>query len=243
MESYSVRTKKALSALIPKKNCCKRITDDVMALSCVSDPLERAERISKLNIHFRCNNCKTKALTALFIVFGNITDPDKQYHLEFSLESEEEREALNQILLADNYVMKQTKRKNRYILYTKSSSAIEDFLAIIGANKAAFELMNAKIVREVREDANRQSNCDMANINKTIAAAEHIIDIIGKMHENGTILRLPAELRETAILRFENTQASMSELGAMHNPSISKSGVKHRLDKIESAYHKFKEER
>ena len=242
MESYSALTKKSLIDQVPKKNCCKRITDDVLALKSISDPFERAERIKRLSVHFKCNHCATKAVTALFIVYGNITDPDKQYHLEFSFESEEEREAVNSILISDNFVMKKTKRKNRFILYSKSSSAIEDFLAIIGANKAAFELMNAKIVREVREDANRQSNCDMANINKTIAAAEHIIDIIGKMHESGTILRLPVELRETAILRFENTQASMSELGAMHNPSISKSGVKHRLDKIESAYHKFKEE-
>lgn len=242
MESYSKRTKEALKALIPKKNCCKRIADDFYSIENESDSVKRAEKISNLPQHFKCSSCKTKAISMLFILYGNITDPDKQYHLEFSFKSEAEREAAGAILALSDFEMKPTKRKNRFILYTKSSSKIEDFLAIIGANRSAFDLMNAKIVREVRGDANRQMNCDMANINKSIAAAEHIIDAIAWMHETGTILRLPTELRETAILRFENTQASMSELGALHEPSISKSGVKHRLDKIESAYHRFKEE-
>ncbi len=242
MESYSKRTKEALKNIIPKKNCCRRIVEDFYKIENEEDSAVRAEQIRGLSSHFKCNSCKTKAISMLFILYGNITDPDKQYHLEFSFKSEEERDASAQLLELCDFEMKPVVRKNRYIIYTKSSSKIEDFLAIIGANRSAFDLMNAKIVREVRRDANRQMNCDMANINKTITAAEHIIDIIAWMHETGTILRLPAELRETAILRFENTQASMSELGAIHNPSISKSGVKHRLDKIESAYHKFKEE-
>ena len=242
MESYSKRTKEALKLLLPKKNCCKRIADDFVRLENEDDALVRAEKIRSLPEHFKCNSCKTKAVSMLFIIYGNITDPDKQYHLEFSFKSEEERDAASILLSLSDFEMKPSKRKNRFLLYTKSSAKIEDFLAIIGANRSAFDLMNAKIVREVRGDANRQMNCDMANINKSIAAAEHIIDIIAWMHDTGTILRLPAELRETAILRFENTQASMAELGALHDPSISKSGVKHRLDKIESAYHKFKEE-
>ena len=242
MESYSKKTKEALKNLIPKKNCCKRIADDFVKIEHEDNYLVRAEKLRALPNHFKCSSCKTKAISMLFILYGNITDPDKQYHLEFSFKSEEERDAGAELLQLSDFEMKPSKRKNRYLLYTKSSSKIEDFLAIIGANRSAFDLMNAKIVREVRGDANRQMNCDMANINKTIAAAEHIIDAIAWMHETGTILRLPAELRETALLRFENTQASMSELGALHEPSISKSGVKHRLDKIESAYHRFKEE-
>lgn len=242
MESYSKRTKEALKALIPKKNCCKRIIEDFYKIEKEDDHLKRAEMLEALPAHFKCSSCKTKAISMLFILYGNITDPDKQYHLEFSFKSIEERDASKVLLALGEFEMKPSMRKNRYLLYTKSSTKIEDFLAIIGANRSAFDLMNAKIVREVRGDANRQMNCDMANINKTIAAAEHIIDAIAWMHETGTILRLPAELRETALLRFENTQASMSELGAMHEPSISKSGVKHRLDKIESAYHKFREE-
>ena len=242
MESYSKRTKEALKALIPKKNCCKRIAEDFHKIEIEADFIRKAEMIRSIPSHFKCASCKTKAVSMLFILYGNITDPDKQYHLEFSFKSSEERAAAEELLSISGFELKPAMRKNRFLLYTKSSGRIEDFLAIIGANRSAFDLMNAKIVREVRGDANRQMNCDMANINKTIAAAEHIVDAIAWMHETGTILRLPAELRETALLRFENTQASMSELGAMHDPSISKSGVKHRLDKIESAYHKFKEE-
>jgi len=137
--------------------------------------------------------------------------------------------------------MKATKRKNRYLLYIKDSTQIEDFFAVIGANRLAFDLMNSKIVREVRGDANRQMNCDMANIKKTLSAAGKHIEIIGELKNSGAIIRLPADLRETADLRFENTQASMADLGLLHNPPISKSGVKHRLDKIVDFFEELKE--
>ena len=136
--------------------------------------------------------------------------------------------------------MKKAKRKNRYLLYIKDSTQIEDFFAVIGANRLAFDLMNSKIVREVRGDANRQMNCDMANIKKTLSAAGKHIEIIGELKESGAIIRLPHDLRETAELRYENTQASMSDLGLLHVPPISKSGVTHRLDKIVDFYEELK---
>ena len=90
------------------------------------------------------------------------------------------------------------------------------------------------------EDANRQMNCDMANIKKTLSAAGKHIEIIAEMKEKGTFIRLPADLRETAEIRFANDQASMAELGRYHNPPISKSGVKHRLDKLVDFYEDIK---
>ena len=100
--------------------------------------------------------------------------------------------------------------------------------------------MNAKILSEVRGDANRQMNCDMANIKKTLSAAEKHIEIVSEMKQNGTFIRLPADLRETAEVRFNHDQASMAELGRYHNPPISKSGVKHRLDKLVDFYEDMK---
>ena len=135
--------------------------------------------------------------------------------------------------------MKKGKRKNRFLLYVKDSTQIEDFFAVIGANKLAFDLMNSKIVREVRGDANRQMNCDMANIKKTLSAAGKHIEMIEDLKEKGLFIRLPQDLRITAELRYENTQASMADLGLLHNPPISKSGVKHRLDKIEELYNEI----
>ncbi len=240
--SYSKQIKYTLKENNPKKNCCKRIQDDVFSLLGIQDCKIRAEKIAKLKEHFKCSSCMTKVLSALFIVYGNVTNPEKQYHLEFSFESDEERTAAKAILDEADFQMKQSIRKNRYILYIKDSNKIEDFFALIGANKAAFDFINTKIIHEVRGDANRQMNCDMANISKSIAAAEQIVELIEEMNENGCIFRLQKDLQETAKLRFDNTQASMAELGAMHDPQISKSGVKHRLDKIKEMYFKFKTE-
>ena len=100
------------------------------------------------------------------------------------------------------------------------------------ANGAAFEIMNVKIVHEFRNSVNRQVNCDTANIEKQLQAVKKYTDAIGKLIESGKIDALPTELRETAVLRYEHQQLSLTDLGKLFNPPVSKSGLKHRLDKI-----------
>jgi len=236
-ESYSKTAKDALiDSTEKRKKCCARMLSDMLLLSENESAEDRAEKIAMAPGHFKCASCFSHFLKGIFVNFGNVTNPEKAYHLELSFKSEAERDAVGAILEDNDMPMKTIKRKNRYILYIKDSTLIEDFFAVIGANRLAFDLMNSKIVREVRGDANRQMNCDMANIKKTLSAAGKHIEIIGEMKRSGAIIRLPHELRETAELRFENTQASMADLGLLHNPPISKSGVKHRLDKIVDFY-------
>ncbi len=230
--SYSSETKKALSETVDKKNCCRRMYSDGIGLKSLDDRSARVDIIRSAPQHFRCDNCFPAFLRGLFVAFGNVTDPAKQYHLELSLETEEECAAVGELLLQHGIEMKRGARRSRQLLYIKNSELIEDFFAVVGANKAAFELINSKIVREVRGDANRQSNCDMANIKKSLSASKKYTEVIEKMISDGTISRLPKDLSETAMLRIENTQASMSDLALMHKVPISKSGVKHRLDKI-----------
>ncbi len=237
--SYSKSAKEALLENGEKKKCCQRMLSDILSLSDISDGERRAEILAKASQHFKCAGCFPAYLKGLFVVFGNVTNPEKSYHLELSFETEEERDITFDNIVDNGIEMKKGRRKNRYLLYVKDSTLIEDFFAVIGANKLAFDLMNSKIVREVRGDANRQMNCDMANIKKTLTAAGKHIDMIGELKEKGLFIRLPQDLRLTAELRYENTQASMSDLGLLHNPPISKSGVKHRLDKIEEIYNEI----
>ena len=238
--SYSKAAKDALlDSSEKKKKCCARMLSDILELT-YSDGEERVARLSEAPNHFKCASCFTYFLKGLFVAYGNVTNPEKSYHLELSFVSEEERDCVSDILEDNGMSMKKGKRKNRFLLYIKDSTQIEDFFAVIGANKLAFDLMNSKILREVRSDANRQMNCDMANIKKTLSAAGKHIEIIGDMMERDLIIRLPKDLRETAELRYENTQASMADLGLLHNPPISKSGVKHRLDKIVDFYEEIK---
>ena len=229
-ESYSKLLKNEILSEVPKKKCCQRMRSDALALQSIADPAERAAKIAASPTHFRCPACPASFAAGLFLVCGSVTDPDKQYHLELSFLTDAERDAAATVL--SEVGMKRGQRKAHYLLYLKSSSAIEDFLTLIGATRASLDLMNARIVREVWGDANRQRNCDMANINKSLAAAEHYTEAIRKLFERGLHPRLPKELLETATLRMENTQASMTELGRLHVPPISKSGVKHRLDKL-----------
>lgn len=235
--SYSKSAKKSLlESAEKKKKCCERMLSDMLSLESVTESSKRAELIRTATEHFKCGFCFAYFLRGLFIVFGNVTDPEKRYHLELSFESSEERECVLEILFENGVDMKSCERKNRFLLYLKDSSQIEDFFAVIGANKLAFDLMNSKILREVRGDANRQMNCDMANIKKSLSAAGKHIEMIAYLNDSGAIIRLPSDLRETARLRYENTQASLADLGHLHNPPISKSGVKHRLDKIADFY-------
>ncbi|GFI56036.1 putative sporulation transcription regulator WhiA [Clostridiales bacterium] len=241
-ESYSRITKEAILENIPKKKCCQRIRQDALDLAAITDADLRAEKISSAPEHFRCGTCPASFAAGLFVSFGSVTNPDKQYHLELSFETAAERDAAETILTAAGVCMKSGRRGSRHLLYIKSSSEIEDFLAFTGATHAAFDLMNAKIVREVRGNANRQMNCDMANISKSLAAAQQYTNAISEILRRGYEIRLPEELRQTARLRCENPQASMAELGQLHIPPITKSGVKHRLDKILRFYENLKEQ-
>ena len=239
--SYSKTAKLALTESTEKqKKCCQRIYNDIMSLASIEEIEKRTDIIERSFRFLKCASCFGYLLRALFIVYGNVTDPAKSYHHELSFRAEEERDLCADLLSENGIDMKCTKRKNRFLLYVKDSALIEDFFAVIGANSLAFDLMNAKILSEVRGDANRQMNCDMANIKKTLSAAEKHIEIVSEMKQNGTFIRLPADLRETAEIRFNYDQASMAELGRYHNPPISKSGVKHRLDKLVDFYEDIK---
>ena len=109
---------------------------------------------------------------------------------------------------------------------------MEDFLAYIGASAAAFDIMNAKIVKEFRNSVNRQVNCDTANIEKQLEASKKYVDAIRYLTETGAITKLPENLQQTARLRLENEQVSLAELGNLCEPKVSKSGMKHRMEKL-----------
>ncbi len=232
-ESFSKRTKRFVSEQQFKKKCCARIFDDGMKLSSDRDRESAVtEAISALHEHVRCDGCTGAFVRALFIVYGSVTDPGKSYHLEFSLRHEADRDAVTELLASAGFTAGKAMRRGRYIAYFKGSETIEDMLAFIGASGSAFDMINKKIVKEFRNNTNRCVNCDTANIDKALDAAGRQIEIIRLLEERGIINKLPDQLRVTAKLRLEHDDASMSQLAALHDPPISKSGVKHRLDRI-----------
>ncbi|MBE6707754.1 MAG: DNA-binding protein WhiA [Ruminococcaceae bacterium] len=233
-DSFSSSVKEHLHEVPRKKKCCQHAFKD----GCViyNGSLSPATLVQKGLSGLVCHDCLSSFLAGLFVASGNISDPDKSYHLEFSIPDDDTADAISEVLTEAGFDAGRTIRKGRVILYFKNSTVIEDILGFIGASSGAFELMNAKIVREMRENTNRQVNCDAANISKTLSASERYIKVIDELKECGLFNSLTGDLKETAEMRTKFPDISIAELGQKFSPPISKSGVKHRLDKIIDFY-------
>ena len=234
-ESFSQKTKTALAAIPIKKKCCRYLWDAVSAFP--KDGADAAEQITAWGDACRCENCMPVLIRALFCRYGAVTDPMKRYHLEFAFSRETERDAAALLLENAGFAMHTSVRhsangREKWIVYYKSSADMEDFLAYIGASTAAFDIMNAKIVKEFRNSVNRQVNCDTANIEKQLEASKKYVEAIRYLTETGAVSKLPETLQQTARLRLENEQVSLAELGNLCEPKVSKSGMKHRMEKL-----------
>ena len=185
---------------------------------------------------FACPHCAANFLRGLIVSCGSATDPAKAYHLEFRLSNPEKVPFLAELLEEQGWHAGCRKLKGGGLgIYVKNSVIIEEMLTLMGANKALFELMNAKIKREIRNSENRITNCETSNIARAVDASARVREAIEVLVRTDRLAALPAELRETATLRAENPAASLKELAYLHNPPITKSGLNHRLQKILAA--------
>ncbi len=168
-----------------------------------------------------------------FLGGGSLSDPEKNYHLEFVANNEEYAESLKDLINSLGFNSKIVARKNSFVVYLKESEQISDLLSMIGGYQALLSLQNTKIMKQMRNNVNRIVNCETANLSKTVNAAVRQVENIKLIQDRIGISSLPESLQEIAILRIENEDMSLKELGEMLNPPISKSGVNHRLKKIE----------
>ncbi len=228
--SFGKHTKEALSKIEPKKKCCKRTFTN--SLNILNTELNNAISANEVFDGMKCDVCLREFLRAAFIMCGSVTDPAKQYHLDFSSSDEGVIKIISAVLEKAGFVAGHGKRKNCFIVYFKDSDIISDLLVYLGATASAFEIMNGKILKEVRNNANRLVNCDTANIEKTINASQKYIEAIEYIKSREALSTLPSELREVSELRIKFTQASLNELASKCQPPITKSGMKHRLEKI-----------
>ncbi|MDE6035182.1 MAG: DNA-binding protein WhiA [Ruminococcus sp.] len=173
------------------------------------------------------------AFTAgIFLSCGSVNDPEKEYHLEFSVPGEILTEELIIILNDIGVTARSAIRRGQYMVYVKDSEAIEDTLTFIGAQNCTLELMNVKIWKDVRNKANRIANCDSANIDKTVKASARQTADIELIRDFNGLENLSPELREVAEMRLENPDMSLKEIGANLSKPVSRSGVNHRFRKI-----------
>lgn len=178
--------------------------------------------------------CMQAFLRGVFLTCGSAMDPEKGYHLEFVVPNGRLRADLSAIFHELGLSIKETKRKDLDILYLKESEQIEDLLTLMGATMSSLELMNVKIVKNVRNKVNRVTNCETANIDKTVSAASIQIECIRKIEQTIGLDSLPEELAEMAVVRLNHPDLSLRELGMELEKPLSRSGVNHRLKRLEA---------
>lgn len=180
----------------------------------------------------RC--CRGSFLRGAFLGAGAMIDPEMGYHLEFSV-NDGRQDVLLGILEKSGLHAAVIKRRGKDVIYIKRGDDVADCLTMMGAHHAKMEMENIRIKRDSRNQANRASNCDQANLNKQLAAGQRQAAAITRYSLSHSLSGLPKELQEIARLRMLNPDLSLEQLGQLLSPPLGKSGINHRLRKLMSA--------
>ncbi len=178
------------------------------------------------------NCCRTAFIRGAFLAGGSVTDPAKRYHLELVTSHLSVSRETCSLLLDMGFSPKDAVRKGNCVLYFKLSEAIEDFLTTLGAPLSAMEVMAAKVEKDMRNSINRRVNCDSANADKIVSAAQEQLEAIRRIEKGIGLENLDERLQETALLRIANPEASLADLAQLSNPPVTKSCLSHRLRKL-----------
>ncbi len=196
----------------------------------------KADDDTSITKFFICRKCDNMFFRGAFLASGFVNPPDKPGRVELST-ADADLACESATALTRHFRMpKLSVRRGYQIIYYRDAESIEYFLSYIGANKAAFAIINAQMLKEKNNEVNRKKNCDIANITKSVIASGIYVEAIQALMESGDFEKLPLELKNTAKLRVENETLTLSELAEMENPPISKSQVSKRLKKIYDFY-------
>lgn len=177
--------------------------------------------------------CRAAFLRGIFLAGGSCTDPQKRYHLELATSHQQAGRELEALLMDMGFQPKSVQRNGYHVTYFKQSEHIEDFLTLIGAPVAAMAVMSAKVEKDLRNSINRRLNCDTANLDKAVDAAQEQIEAIRRLMHAGLMEQLPDKLQQTAAARLESPELTLSELAETFEPPITKSCLNHRLRKLQ----------
>lgn len=191
---------------------------------------------------FQKDCCKRAFVRGSFLASGSISDPEKSYHMEIVCPSHEKAMQLRDIINAfwqkeegmeaKVITRKKSSGKASFVVYLKEGNQISDLLNIMETYRCLMELENIRIKKEIANSVNRKLNCEMANMVKTISAAQDQKNDILYLSETIGLENLPEGLGELAQLRLQYMDLSLKELGQMLTPPVGKSGVNHRLRRI-----------
>lgn len=192
---------------------------------------ETTLRINSRN--FVCEHCASAFASAAFLCSGTMANPEKEYHLEFLSTRYNLMKDFEALLKAHGFAPRRTQRKGTNVLYLKASEQIEDMLTYMGASGAALQIINLKVYKDFRNKANRIANCETANIDKIVLANENTLRAVEYLERHGALKTLPEHLQAAAAMRAQYPDESLAALAARMQPAVSKSGLAHRMKKLE----------
>lgn len=173
-------------------------------------------------------------LRGAFLAAGSVNNPEtSRYHLEIYSLYEEHNQMICEMINRYHLNARATERRSGYITYLKEAEKIADFLQLIGATNSMLRFEDIRIVRDMRNSVNRIVNCETANMNKVADAANKQLANIRYIEQTVGLEHLPPKLQAVAVARIANPEVSLKELGELISGGpISKSGVNHRLRKL-----------
>lgn len=184
--------------------------------------------------------CRRAYLRGSFLGGGSVNDPGGAYHLEIIAGSEKHALHIRRLMRKFRLVAGIGLRKNRYVVYLKEGGQIVELLNIMGAHSALLKFENTRIYKDMRNQVNRLVNCETANLNKMVNASVRQLENINLIKELIGIKNLPGTVREVVELRLKHPDASLRELGQLMSPPVGKSGVNHRMRKLEEIADKLR---
>jgi DNA-binding protein WhiA len=216
-----------------------KVQEILSELRIISESFMFNQGIDKEMIRKGC--CKRSYLRGAFLAGGSVNNPEgSSYHLEISSMYEEHCKALVELANKFHLNARCIERKKGFIFYIKEGEKIIELLNIIGAHQALFKFEDVRIMRDMRNSVNRIVNCETANLNKTIGAAVRQIDNIRLLEKEIGLENLPEKLREVAMVRLQHPDINLKEVGELLKGKVSKSGVNHRLRKIDEMAEKIR---
>ena len=178
--------------------------------------------------------CRVAALRGAYLAGGSINNPERAYHMEIAVSDEEMVSAIVKLMEGFGLPARTSERKRQYVAYLKDGEHIVNFLTLLGAHAHVLEFENVRVLKGVRNEVNRQVNCDNNNVEKTVEAAQRQISMIEWIDKKQGLNLLPPQLEALARLRLSYPDASLAELGGMLEPPLGKSGVNARMRKLEA---------
>lgn len=222
----TVREKKGFHVVAVRSEQCEQVLDRYNHhANDVSMHLQRG--------CFDCDKCISSYLRGLFLTCGNLSNPEREYRLEMNIPSYTLCQDVQLLLEENDMPAKHLRRGGDNVLYYRGSEKIEDFLTFIGAGSVALKIMEIKVLKDVRNRLNRENNCYVANEDKRAVARTKQVEAIQNLLRSGKANeRLTDDLKEVAVLRYQNPEMSLAELAQLCNPPLTKSGIHHRMERL-----------